>query len=447
MRRRLPLVFLLVIVPATLFAGVWTTNGPQGGAGSVAADPHVPGIVYAGNESGLFRSADNGATWTSTGLSGGGGYVSAAAGATVYAIGAAGLLASQDQGAHWTLLLPGDPFGESLMLAVDPVTPTTLYIAAYEHHSIGYDSGSLSRSFDGGLTWTVVEGSENERIAAITVAAGSPNTLFAATAPFAQGGGVLGLSRSLDYGTTWVLLTASVQNVSALVVDPTNSSIVYAATFFSGVLKSVDGGNTFTSANSGLTNLQVASLCIDPLDPSRLYAATGAGVSASADAGATWQPMNNGLPSAAMTGVFGLAIDATGTYLHAATPAGAFDYQLASSTCVADSHTLCLNNGRFAVTADFQTTPEGPSAPATAVPLTSDTGYFWFFDPNNVEVVTKVLNGCSTNGHYWFFASGLTNVGVQISVTDTLTGASKPYSNPVGTPFPPVQDTAAFPCP
>jgi streptogramin lyase len=116
-------------------------------------------------------------------------------------------------------------------------------------------------------------------------------------------------------------------------------------------------------------------------------------------------------------------------------------------TCGADVRTLCLSGNRFSVTADFQSTPEGPSAPATAVRLTPDTGYFWFFDPANIEVVAKVLDGCSTNGHYWFFASGLTNVGVQINVTDTLTGASKPYSNPVGTAFPPIQDTAAFPCP
>jgi streptogramin lyase len=118
-----------------------------------------------------------------------------------------------------------------------------------------------------------------------------------------------------------------------------------------------------------------------------------------------------------------------------------------SAGCVSDPQTLCLNNGRFSVTAAFQTTPEGPSAPATAVPLTANTGYFWFFDPTNVEVVAKVLDGCSTNGHYWFFASGLTNVGVQINVTDRVTGASKPYSNTLGTAFPPVQDTAAFPCP
>jgi hypothetical protein len=61
--------------------------------------------------------------------------------------------------------------------------------------------------------------------------------------------------------------------------------------------------------------------------------------------------------------------------------------------------------------------------------------------------VVKVLTGCSVNGGYWFFASGLTNVGVQINVTDTLTGVNKPYSNTLGTPFEPIQDTSAFPCP
>ena len=101
---------------------------------------------------------------------------------------------------------------------------------------------------------------------------------------------------------------------------------------------------------------------------------------------------------------------------------------------------------RFAVGVTFLA-PGGQVRPAHAVSLTPDTGYFWFFDASNVEVVVKVLNGCSTNGHYWFFASGLTNVGVQLEVTDTVTGAMKPYSNPSGTAFQPVQDTAAFPCP
>src|SRR5262245_13904143 len=78
------------------------------------------------------------------------------------------------------------------------------------------------------------------------------------------------------------------------------------------------------------------------------------------------------------------------------------------------------------------------------VSLTRDAGYFWFFDPNNVEVVVKVLDGCPVNGRRWVFAAGLTDVHVVLIVTDTQTGASKTYVNPIGTAFLPIQDTDAF---
>ena len=78
----------------------------------------------------------------------------------------------------------------------------------------------------------------------------------------------------------------------------------------------------------------------------------------------------------------------------------------------------------------------------------ANTGGFWFFDVGSVDVVVKVLDGCSQNGHAWVFAGGLTNVGVSLSVIDMLNGAVKSYFNSDGTPFQPIQDTAAFPtCP
>jgi len=117
------------------------------------------------------------------------------------------------------------------------------------------------------------------------------------------------------------------------------------------------------------------------------------------------------------------------------------------ASCAADSHTLCLNQSRFAVTASFTDVPQGLPVQATAVPLTGDTGYFWFFDPANVELVVKVLDGCAVNGNFWAFAGGLTNVNVLLQVTDTRTGATKPYSNALGSAFQPVQDSSAFPCP
>jgi hypothetical protein len=112
--------------------------------------------------------------------------------------------------------------------------------------------------------------------------------------------------------------------------------------------------------------------------------------------------------------------------------------------CIPNNSTLiCLQNSRFQVTATFNAGASG-SGNAQAVQLTTDTGYLWFFESTNVEVVLKVLDGCGLNGHYWVFAGGLTNVNVAITVTDTQTGMQKTYTNPANTTFQPIQDTSAF---
>jgi endonuclease I len=114
----------------------------------------------------------------------------------------------------------------------------------------------------------------------------------------------------------------------------------------------------------------------------------------------------------------------------------------ASSTCTPGPTSLCLSNGRFEVTAQWQT-KDGAGA-GQAVPLTADTGYFWFFASTNVEVVIKVLDACSFNQRFWVYAGGLTDVLTVLTVRDTQTGQVKTYTNPQGTPFRPIQDTDAF---
>ncbi len=116
---------------------------------------------------------------------------------------------------------------------------------------------------------------------------------------------------------------------------------------------------------------------------------------------------------------------------------------LDTTACAADATTLCLVNGRFRVMADWKA-GDGSTGHGRGVNLTANSGYFWFFDAANVETVVKVLDGCSANQHHWAFAAGLTNVEVTTTVTDTYTGLSKTYTNPQGTPFAPIQDTAAF---
>jgi PKD repeat protein len=111
--------------------------------------------------------------------------------------------------------------------------------------------------------------------------------------------------------------------------------------------------------------------------------------------------------------------------------------------CTPSSTTLCLSNSRFSVTAAWRTN-DGRTGLGTGVKLTPDSGYFWFFNSANIEVIAKVLNACALNNRIWAFAAGLTNVEVTLTVTDTNNGTVKQYRNPLGTAFQPVQDTSAF---
>jgi hypothetical protein len=109
-----------------------------------------------------------------------------------------------------------------------------------------------------------------------------------------------------------------------------------------------------------------------------------------------------------------------------------------------DSTELFLGHGRFRLAATW-TTPQGATGPGHAQPLTDESGYFWFFDPGNVELIVKVLDACSPPfDRFWVFAAGMTNVEVELTVEDTIAGTSHTYLNPLGNPYQPVQDTSTF---
>ncbi|HTQ78775.1 MAG TPA: hypothetical protein VMM92_02180 [Thermoanaerobaculia bacterium] len=123
----------------------------------------------------------------------------------------------------------------------------------------------------------------------------------------------------------------------------------------------------------------------------------------------------------------------------------------AVEACTPSPTALCLQGGRFRVEVAWVTAgtagQSGSSGFGQAVPLTADTGFFWFFASTNVELVVKVLDGCGLGGHFWVFAGGLTDVATTLTVTDTATGAVRTYNGRQGVAFAPLQDTAAFPCP
>lgn len=115
---------------------------------------------------------------------------------------------------------------------------------------------------------------------------------------------------------------------------------------------------------------------------------------------------------------------------------------LQAGTCLPGPTALCLQDARFRVEASW-TTSDGVTGTARAVAETADTGFFWFFDPGNIEVVVKVLDACHLD-RFWVFAGGLTDVGVELTVTDTETGEVVEYENAAGQRFETVTDTDAF---
>jgi hypothetical protein len=112
-----------------------------------------------------------------------------------------------------------------------------------------------------------------------------------------------------------------------------------------------------------------------------------------------------------------------------------------SDGCSFGGSALCLA-GRFSVAARFHTA--SGSSPAHPVSITNESGYFWFFGPDNAEVTVKAIDACSLSGKFWIFAAGMTDVGVDLTVTDTKAGVVRRYSAPAGKAFQPILDTDAF---
>ncbi|HEX2252248.1 MAG TPA: hypothetical protein VHQ65_03145 [Thermoanaerobaculia bacterium] len=113
---------------------------------------------------------------------------------------------------------------------------------------------------------------------------------------------------------------------------------------------------------------------------------------------------------------------------------------------VAPAPPLVLADGRFGIEVRWRDPRSGDEGVGEPLPFSERTGFFWFFDPANVELVVKVLDGTSVNGFHWVFYGGLSDVEYWITVTDHATGERRTYHNP------PLEicgagDTAAFPLP
>ena len=101
--------------------------------------------------------------------------------------------------------------------------------------------------------------------------------------------------------------------------------------------------------------------------------------------------------------------------------------------CESDPFTLCLAD-RFRIRVRWSVEPTGTSGTGRVVQDagTADTGFFWFFGPDNLELAVKVLDGTGSNGHHWLFYGALSDVQYTLVAEDLLTGSVREYTNPSG---------------
>jgi hypothetical protein len=93
---------------------------------------------------------------------------------------------------------------------------------------------------------------------------------------------------------------------------------------------------------------------------------------------------------------------------------------------------LCLLGRRFQITVEWRNAGTGEHGSGQAISLTDESGMFWFFQPTNVELIVKVLDGRPLNGFFWTFYGGLSDVEYWVTVADTATGRAQTYLNPAG---------------
>ena len=127
------------------------------------------------------------------------------------------------------------------------------------------------------------------------------------------------LVKSTDGGQSWTVSNSGLPDaiIRVLRIDPSNPATIYAGTALASVFKSTNGGRSWTAANSGITPAFIEDLAVDPANSATLYSAIWcevkclvSGVFKSNNGGASWTEVNSGITDLA---VVSLAVEPSNT--------------------------------------------------------------------------------------------------------------------------------------
>ncbi|MBD3338199.1 MAG: T9SS type A sorting domain-containing protein, partial [Candidatus Lokiarchaeota archaeon] len=293
--------------------GGWGPPGVLSGTPiSAVVHPEDPMVVFANNYGGgNFKSVDGAKTWINSSQ----GYTGAILRdisinpnepGQVYTIGRSGPFRSFNGGEKWEgMAFYPATNSEWYSIALRPDCPNELLISS-EH------DGLIYKSVDQGNKWEIAFDSnqfggslENRHgFKVITYAPSNTNIIYAgmhrawgvALAPESHG-----VIKSIDGGDTWCFINSGLEetgkSINEIVVHPTNPNILYIGTTTDGIYKSADGGENWIAKNNGLRLSNVSSLAIDPHNPEIVYAGLdyGGGIMKTLNGGELWLDANEGI--------------------------------------------------------------------------------------------------------------------------------------------------------
>ena len=226
-----------------------------------------------------------------------------------------GVWKTTDGGSNWKNITD-NYFGSTIgAVAVAPSDENIVYVGEGENTMRGNVSeglGGMWRSDDAGKTWKNLGLKDGRHIIRIVIHPRDPNTVWLAVMGHLFGPNQeRGVYKTTDGGKTWkrTLFVNEQTGASDLVMEPGNPSVLYAGTWRlirtphslesggegSGLWKSVDGGETWTSitANKGLPKgvWGIVGVAVAPSNTDRLYAIlenSNGGLYVSNDAGESW---------------------------------------------------------------------------------------------------------------------------------------------------------------